>query len=144
MSLDVYIKYKKKERVKYNDSVSLCGSTIKVVPGDYEEEVDEWWANITHNMNKMALAIPVLTDTGKEVTLYDYVWRPEEQEEKVDTTVMYRVLVEGIGYMVTHRKELLKLNPENGWGNYDTFLKWLVNYKEACEGHPGCEVFTSR
>lgn len=143
MSLDVYIKYKKKERVEYNYSVSTCGSTAKVIPGGYEE-TDEWWANITHNMGKMARAIPVLAEDGKVSTLYDYVWRPEEQEEKVDTTVMYRVLVEGISYMIAHRKELLKLNPENGWGSYDAFLKWLISYKEACEDHPGCEVFTSR
>lgn len=51
MSLDVYIKNKKKE------------------------EDREWVANITHNMNKMAQRIFV--SENKE-TLYDYVWRPEE------------------------------------------------------------------
>lgn len=51
MSLDVYIKSKKKE------------------------EDCRWVANITHNMNKMAQRIFV--SENKE-TLYDYVWRPEE------------------------------------------------------------------
>lgn len=145
MSLDVYVKFKKKECVCYNDTVSPYGSTVKIVPNRHEEETDTWWANITHNMNKMADAIPVSTNDDRvSATLYDYVWRPEERSEKVDSTVMLRVLTEGINCMVSHRKELLKFNPENGWGSYDAFLKWLINYKEVCEDHPGCEVYVSR
>lgn len=52
MSLDVYIKSKKKE------------------------EDRKWVANITHNMNKMAQKIFV--SENKE-TLYDYVWRPHKR-----------------------------------------------------------------
>lgn len=82
-----------------------------------DEDPDVWWANITHNMNKMADTIPVSTNDDRvEATLYDYVWRPEEQREKVDSTVMLRVLTEGINYMISNRKKLLKFNPENGWG----------------------------
>lgn len=69
MSLDVYIKSKKKE------------------------EDREWVANITHNMNKMAQRIFV---------------------------------------------------SENGWGSYDSFLKFLIEYKEACEDHPGYIIEASR
>lgn len=29
-----------------------------------------------------------------------------------------------------------KLNPENGWGSYETFLPWLERYLEACQQHP--------
>lgn len=58
MSLDVYIKNKKKE------------------------EDREWVANITHNMNKMAQRIFV--SENKE-TLYDYVWRPEELYKEIYT-----------------------------------------------------------
>ena len=57
MSLDVYIKSKKKE------------------------EDRKWVANITHNMNKMAQKIFV--SENKE-TLYDYVWRPEELGREID------------------------------------------------------------
>lgn len=61
MSLDVYIKSKKKE------------------------EDREWVANITHNMNKMAQRIFV--SENKE-TLYDYVWRPEELYREIYTNEM--------------------------------------------------------
>lgn len=95
MSLDVYIKNKKKE------------------------EDREWVANITHNMNKMAQRIFV--SENKE-TLYDYVWRPEDSK----------------------RKSLLRYEPENGWGSYDSFLKFLIEYKEACEDNPGYIIEASR
>lgn len=68
MSLDVYIKNKKKED-------------------------REWVANITHNMNKMAQRIFV--SENKE-TLYDYVWRPEELGREIDTDEMKNVLTKGI------------------------------------------------
>lgn len=69
MSLDVYIKSKKKE------------------------EGREWVANITHNMNKMAQRIFV--SENKE-TLYDYVWRPEELYREIYTNEMKNVLTKGI------------------------------------------------
>ena len=69
MSLDVYIKSKKKE------------------------EDHEWVANITHNMNKMAQKIFV--SENKE-TLYDYVWRPEELGREIDTKEMVKILTQGI------------------------------------------------
>lgn len=145
MSLDVTVKFKKKEAINYNKTHSACGSTMALHADDYVEETDTWWANVTHNMGKMARAIPVSSNNeNASATLYDYVWRPDEQEEKVDTTVMLRVLTEGIGYMISHRKDLLKFNPENGWGSYDSFLHWLIDYKNICEDHPECEVIASR
>lgn len=71
MSLDVYIKSKKKE------------------------EDRKWVANITHNMNKMAQKIFV--SENKE-TLYDYVWRPEELGREIDTKEMVKILTKGIYY----------------------------------------------
>lgn len=117
MSLDVYIKSKKKE------------------------EDREWVANITHNMNKMAQRIFV--SKNKE-TLYDYVWSPEELYKEIYTNEMRNVLTKGICIMISKRKSLLRYEPENGWGSYDSFLKFLIEYKEACEDHPGYIIEASR
>lgn len=117
MSPDVYIKNKKKE------------------------EDREWVANITHNMNKMAQRIFV--SENKE-TLYDYVWRPEELGREIDTDEMKNVLTKGICIMISKRKSLLKYEPKNGWGSYDSFLKFLIKYKEACEDHPDYIIEASR
>lgn len=117
MSLDVYIKSKKKE------------------------EDRKWVVNITHNMNKMAQKIFV--SENKE-TLYDYVWRPEELGREIDTKEMVKILTKGIYIMISKRKSLLRYEPENGWGSYDSFLKFLIEYKEACEDNPGCVIEASR
>lgn len=46
--------------------------------------------------------------------------------------------------MIARRDTLLQYNPSNGWGNYRSFLKWLMDYWEACRENPGCEIQVSR
>ena len=89
MSLDVYIKSKKKE------------------------EDREWVANITHNMNKMAQRIFV--SENKE-TLYDYVWRPEELYREIYTNEMKNVLTKGICIMVSKRKKSFEIRARKWMG----------------------------
>ena len=84
MSLDVYIKSKKKE------------------------EDREWVANITHNMNKMAQRIFV---SGNKETLYDYVWRPEELYKEIYTNEMKNVLTKGILKFLIKYKEACEDHP---------------------------------
>lgn len=57
---------------------------------------------------------------------------------------MKNVLTKGICIMISKRKSLLRYEPENGWGSYDSFLKFLIKYKEACEDHPGYIIEASR
>ena len=79
MSLDVTIIYKKPKMVKYNATHAACGSTFMIVPDDAPTEETEWSANITHNMSRMALQVPICVKyRNKEYkgTLYDYVWEP--------------------------------------------------------------------
>ena len=47
-------------------------------------------------------------------------------------------------YDLQEKKNLLKYEPENEWGSYDSFLKFLIEYKEACEDHPGYIIEASR
>ena len=89
MSLDVYIKSKKKE------------------------EDREWVANITHNMNKMAQRIFV--SENKE-TLYDYVWRPEELYREIYTNEMKNVLTKGICIMISKRKKSFEIRARKWMG----------------------------
>ena len=59
MSLDVTIIYKKPKMVKYNATHAACGSTFMIVPDDVATEETEWSANITHNLSRMALQVPI-------------------------------------------------------------------------------------
>lgn len=141
MSLDVYINYKKPKPVKKRVS---CGSTILV--GCDRNAETRFNSNITHNMTKMAMNIPIditLDGVSYVGTLYDFVWRPEENDV-CNTNKLKDILSIGISYMIQNRLDLLRYNPENGWGSYDGFLHWLINYKEACEDNPDCEIEVSR
>ena len=46
------------------------------------------------------------------------------------------ILREGVKQMAGRRKEMLRLNPENGWGDYEGALRYLRDCLEVCERHP--------
>lgn len=41
-----------------------------------------------------------------------------------------------IQVMIEERERMLKFEPSNGWGSYDTFLKFLRDIRNACEEYP--------
>jgi len=92
---------------------------------EYEDE-DFWQGNITHNMNKMATEVPI---ENTELTLYDLLWRPDEHCFATAGSKGYREYVlNGYLYLRTHKEELLPLNPDNGWGNYDQLLAFTLDF----------------
>ena len=152
MSLDVYIKYKNPKKRIINGGLDgvACGSTLAYydTPGEVEET--EWHANITHNMNEMAMHIPVSYQVERETyenDLYHLVWRPEEVgvgNVCNNTNIVAEALQTGLSYMISHREELMQYNPDNGWGDYDSFLEWLLSYWRACLENPECKIEVSR
>lgn len=127
MSLDVTILFKEPKEsnffLEHPYSYSHLTDTDK--SAYYEES--SWSGNITHNLGEMADHIPV-----SNTTLYYVCWRPEEIGIKTVGEIL-PLLVEGIHYMIDHRKELEQYNSPNGWGTYNGFMKFLLNYKQACE-----------
>ena len=96
---------------------------------EYVYETDEvWHENITHNMTEMAHHVPI-----GELTLYDYLWHPEENGFKVASEEYLKGLFEGLLYLKKHKKELLPyeppINPKTGerWGDYDLLLSFCVS-----------------
>lgn len=146
MSLDVYINYKEKKQANYFlDHPYIYNDLTEGDKSAFHEE-GYWSANITHNLGRMAEHIPVRLEGGIETTLYYICWRPEEIRPtiKVNTDTILESLIQGITYMLTHRKELLEYESPNGWGTYNGFMKFLLNYKQACEDNPNCEIEVSR
>lgn len=149
MSLDIHICFKEPKLVNYRHYTSACGSTIELLPhDDTEREEMQISMNITHNMGNMAKHVPITFELEEEMysdTLYQYVWRGDEVSKYVcNTDVMSNVLISGIQYMIGNRNKLLQYNPENGWGNYDDFLDWLITYKRNCDENPNCTIEISR
>ncbi len=146
MSLDVYIKFKKRRKENYFLTHPYSYDHLSKADEENYTDEEEWWTNITHNLGTMADHIPIKDVIAKiaNVTLYDVCWHPEYVWEHPTTDLLLPCLIEGISYMVAHRKELLQYESENGWGTYNGFMKFLLNYKQACEDNQNCLIEASR
>lgn len=90
-------------------------------------------ANITHNLGKMA----------DEAGLYRYLWRPEEVDVKHARDLIPR-LTNGLELLRSDPQRFKKLNPPNGWGDYDGLVRFTEQYLAACKDHPDARVSVSR
>lgn len=90
-------------------------------------------SNITHNLNKMAEAAGI----------YKHLWRPEEIGMKLAGQLIVP-LFDGLVALTEDPERFKKLNPENGWGNYDIFVAWVAKYLLACVNNPDAKIRVSR
>jgi hypothetical protein len=96
-------------------------------------------ANITHNLNTMAMA--VIFEDGH--TLYEVLWRPDEHGwNKAHHIEHYLYL--GMKELVARPKKYMKYNPENGWGSYEGLVKFVKDYHEACLENMDADLRISR
>ena len=144
MSLNVYIKYNGEKRANYFLDHPYIYNGLTQVDYDNFSIDQEWSANITHNLGGMASKVPVNLKDGTQTTLYYACWRPKEILDKPNTNEVLDLLIQGLIYMIEHRKELLQYESPNGWGTYNGFMKFLLNYKQACEDNLNCEIEVSR
>ena len=89
--------------------------------------------NITHNVGKMA----------KEAGLYEVLWRPEELGISY-AEQMIVPLEKGLSCLHDDPEKYKKFNPENGWGSYESLVKFVEKYLYACRTHPNKEIFVER
>jgi len=129
-----------------------------VTISDDHDEV--YWANVTHNLGKMA----------SEAGIYYALWRPHELDpelhaqikaqealrnyegayalEHAAPPVFAHQLIEplraGLALLKAEPARFEALNPENGWGSYESFVPWVEKYLRACEENPDATVRVSR
>lgn len=90
-------------------------------------------ANITHNLNTMAMRVGV----------YAHLWRPDEINVTKARHLVAPLTV-AVGDMVSGRDYLHRFNQSNGWGSYDGLLEFIQQYRDACERFPDADVSVSR
>lgn len=98
--------------------------------GGEEVNLDVFELNITHNLMKMA----------DKSGLYDAMWRPEDFGYTKAGDIV-DILQAGVDYMEANREELEKLNPKNGWGDYDGLLRSAKEYLDACARYPKATIY---
>jgi len=89
--------------------------------------------NITHN----------LTDIAKEADIYQCLWEPGKLKLKYAKDLI-PLLKKGLSKLVEEPAAFRKLNPENGWGNYEMFLKFCTEYLEGCQRFPDSYIWSWR
>lgn len=91
--------------------------------------------NITHNLNKMAVACG----------LYDFMW---DAEITVGNKGTAQDLIGGLTKSVKDLKsnpaKYKKYNSSNGWGVYEDLLHISEEFLEACKRYPKAKVSVSR
>jgi hypothetical protein len=97
--------------------------------------------NITHNLVEMAKDVPVCI--LNDLTLYDILWRADEHDINC-TEYLIEYLEEARDYMIVNREDLVKYNPENGWGSYENLLETVDKYYRICKDNPDCIIKLSR
>lgn len=97
-------------------------------------------ANITHNLGKMASEVKL----SNGMTLYNILWRPDEQEGLKYAKDIAELLDEGWNILLSDPEKFKQYNPENGWGSYDGLVNFVYNYRNACWDTPNAELSISR
>ena len=92
-----------------------------------------YWANITHNLRKMAEAAGI----------YACLWRPEENGI-VKAQQIIEPLAEGLSKISADEAKFEAFNAPNGWGKLKDFLPWCEKYLQACRENPDAFVRVSR
>lgn len=96
-------------------------SNISII--EYETDYI-WHGNVTHNLNKMAMNVPI-----GEHTLYEYLWRPDEIGVQYITEAFVNSIYMAFNHLKLHKDKLIEYNSDNGWGTYENlydFCKSLV------------------
>lgn len=90
-------------------------------------------ANLTHNLTHMARAAGI----------YQHLWRPEELQI-THAAQLIGPLQTGLALLKSDPDTFKRLNPPNGWGDYEGFVKVVSDYLEMCIAYPQGEIRVDR
>jgi hypothetical protein len=97
-------------------------------------------ANITHNLGKMAGAV----NLSNGMTLYQVLWRPDEQQGLKFAKDIAELLDEGWNMLLADPEHFKQFDPENGWGSYEGLCNFVYKYRNACWDNPEAKLSVSR
>jgi hypothetical protein len=98
-----------------------------------EDQEEVYWANITHNLGKMA----------QQAGIYEALWIPEEIG-KVKAGEIIELLEKGLADLKEKPEHFAEFNAPNGWGMYKHFVPFVEKYLNACKEFPDALISVSR
>jgi hypothetical protein len=111
----------------------LCPGTEPVTDTICDGGKEVYTDNITHNLITMA----------RECDLYLPLWRPDEIGISTASELIIP-LIDGLKKLATSPDHYKQFNPENGWGNYDVLVRFVLRYIGACVEYQQAKVEVSR
>jgi hypothetical protein len=131
-----HLKHGTNDTKKKEVSMSLDFSLIRT--GKYDDTGEEFVsevfsANITHNLNKMAMAVDI----------YVPLWRPEEKGFTKAEDII-EIVETGLAELKANPKKYKEYDSDNGWGLYINFVPWVENVLKACKEYPKAIIDVSR
>jgi hypothetical protein len=102
---------------------------IEPVTAEVNDDQQVYSGNITHNLNKMAMAAGI----------YEPLWRPDE----VGITLARQLidpLTAGLERLRASPDAFKAHNPLNGWGTYEGLVLFVEEYLDACRAHPTATI----
>lgn len=84
-----------------------------------------WTRSITHNLRRIADECKV---DSSITSLGDLLWHPKESGYTQVTKEYREKIISGFEYLRENKITLEKLAPENGWGTYDAFYTFVLEY----------------
>lgn len=86
--------------------------------------------NYTHNVTGM----------WREAGVYDALYMSDGKKAKD----IIPELQKGIKHMQENPLEYQSMNPDNGWGSYESALPWLIEFYEKCLEYPESVIGVSK
>ena len=93
-------------------------------------------ANITHNLNRMADAV--------SEDFYKAIWRPEELFDNPKAKDIIDIIQCGLVELVLNPGKYKEFNASNGWGKYENFVRFVIEYHEALKESLESPIVVSR
>ena len=109
------------------------GRELVVFRGEEETTTELYHRNITHNLREMAEAAGI----------YQELWRPDEIGI-THAKQLIEPLTRGLLSLWAEQAKFEGYDPENGWGNYEGLVAFVIDYLRACVRFPDAKVEVSR
>lgn len=103
---------------------------VKFNPPDEEETYNVYHGNITHNLREMA----------REVDIEECLWGNQGNTLAKD---LIDPLTNGLRLLKSDPPLFIKHNPPNGWGTYETLIKFTEDLLTAAKEYPEAKVEVS-
>ncbi len=165
MSLDVYL-YEEPSGIPEEQCLSCIAGD-----DDHTHRPTLYWRNITHNLGRMAVEAGIYEALWRPEELmnktlageirvleeeyfkaqspatrpsYDRAQVLRDQLPRARARDISSLLLEGLQLMKREPDRFKKLEPENKWGDYHGFVRFVEAYLAACEANPDAWVEVSR